>query len=202
MATSDSPATRSPSIAADRHGHRPWTPSVAMPDLPTQVKWASKLPSGEQPLTTAHGLAEMTIIAAADCGRRYGELFAGERAPIYGHMVLSRVVKEGCTVSAWLGGPSVEAEERAKRGLCELAASAAERNRLPFADNSQVPGIKAVAAVMGWELKGDDRHPVVGSAHHESTLEGPEEAATVSAIPIVTRGASSIERQAARTVPR
>lgn len=159
--------------AAERHGHQPWADSPAMAELTVEATWTPRLPEGHRPVTTAHALAELVLVAACDCGRSYAELYTGDRAPIYGHMVLARAVLEACAVSSWLAEPGIDAEERAKLGMCELLASAAARERLPWiGDDDQRTQLRTQAQAMGWDVRGDQRYPVVGGASRPSTDEG------------------------------
>lgn len=159
--------------AAEKHGHTPWADSPAMGELAVEAAWTPRLPEGYRPATTAHALAELVLVVACDCGRCYAELFAGDRAPVYAHMVRARAILESCALSSWLAEPGIGAEERAKRGLCELLASAAEREKLPWVeDDDQRTQLRTQAQAMGWDVSGDRRYPVVGGVIRPSTGDG------------------------------
>jgi hypothetical protein len=118
--------------APARHGHQPAAVSVAMDDLANEARYAARC--GENwlgPIRDTQTFGGMTLVAATDYGRRYADLFTGERAPVYGHLVVARAGLEACVISSWLNDPRIETAERIKRGLCELVYSTWEGPAAP-----------------------------------------------------------------------
>jgi hypothetical protein len=159
--------------APDRHGHLP-SPSlcVAMSDLAAEAKFANRF--GEDwtaPVRDTHTFGGMTILAATDYGHCYAEMFAGNRAPVFGHLVVARAALEACVISAWLNDPTVETEERIKRGLCELFYSTWEVNRLEIdveGAAANEAAYRRIASRFEWEVRNNRGKPVVDGTQRPS----------------------------------
>jgi hypothetical protein len=125
--------------ASTRHGNLPSaTPNVAMSDIAAEERFAERM--GEAwlvPVRDTHTFGGMTLVAASDYGECYAQLFAGERAPVFGHLVMVRAALEACVVSSWLNDPRIETVQRIKRGLCELVYSTWEVRRLNLDEQDQ-----------------------------------------------------------------
>ncbi len=169
--------------APARHGHQPSAQSVAMSDIAKESQYAKRC--GEDwlaPVGDTHTFGAMTLLAASDYGRCYADLFAGDRAPVYGHLVLARAGLEACVISAWLNNPRIGVEERVKRGLCELVYSAWEMVRLKIDDKGKAADLVARhernASALGWDLKRDREKPAIDGTKRPSIPTGIAEMTT------------------------
>jgi len=151
--------------ASARHGNLPSADSMAMRDLEVDEKTYGGRSSWDRPLADTQSLGAMTLVAAADYGHSYAELFSGSRTPVYGHLVVARAALEACVISAWLSDCEIDPTERVRRGLSELIYSAWEVHRLKvpeFGDTEvSVRRWEEVARLFNWEVKPDRRAPVV-----------------------------------------
>ena len=99
-----------------RHGNLPSAAAnVAMSDLQAEARFAERF--GEDwlgPVRDTQTFGGMTLVAASDYGQCYAELYTGDRAPVYGHLVLARAGLEACVISSWLNDPRIDTMERIK----------------------------------------------------------------------------------------
>jgi hypothetical protein len=134
-------------------------------------------PRWQRPLSDAQTFGSMTLLAANDYAACYAQLFAGTRAPVFGHLVQVRAVLEACVVSAWLCDPKIDSTERTRRALCELLYSAKEIGRLriePEGDAAtRLTLWKDVADALGWAVTwGAANKPTVDGASRPSVPAG------------------------------
>jgi len=103
--------------------------SVAMAELAAEQEVRDKT-SWQHPVVDTHALGGITLRAAADHVQTFAEVFAADRVPLYGHLVLARAAFEASVVAAWLNEPGTSYLDRIKRGMCELLLSAKEQTEL------------------------------------------------------------------------
>lgn len=111
-----------------RHGRLAWDESPAMRELASQTTYANRSGGWEAPFDDTHHLAALTLRAAADYAHTFADALNADRAPVYGHLVLSRAALESSVVSWWLSEGGISHDERVKRGLSEYAFSALEQD--------------------------------------------------------------------------
>jgi hypothetical protein len=166
--------------ASGRNGNLPSVDSVAMADQFAQEHQLRKVADWDVPMSDAQTIGAMTLLAAADYVRCYGELFSGQRSPVFGHLVQARAGLEACVVSRWLNDPQISAEERQRRTLCELIYSAKEVKRLGIEEagkaDERIAMWDRVAAELEWPVtwpqgKGNGK-PNVGGAQRPSVPAG------------------------------
>jgi hypothetical protein len=140
----------------ERHGRYPLADSPAMRELADDADYGKR--SGwDGPITNTHAMGGLTLTAANDYVRAFGEVLAAGKPPIYGHLVLARAALEASVVSAWLNEDGIARDERVKRGFSEYLYSAVEEERLELQDNATaVDDLIAHVAELGWSV--DDRH--------------------------------------------
>jgi len=157
-----------------RHGAMPSADSVAMGELADQDSYGAR--SGwEQPVADTHEFGSMTLLASLDYVRSFANLFATDRAPVYGQFVLARAALESSVVAWWLSERDIANEERLKRGLCELIYSAQEEKRLGLSPTAAetLAEREGFADQLGWRLGRDRRgRPVVGDARRPAPGAG------------------------------
>jgi hypothetical protein len=138
---------------ADERRSLPGHDSRAMEELHAEQSYRDRS-AWEQPITDTHTFGAMTLRAATEYVRAFGELFAAPQPPLYAHLIVGRSALEAAVVSAWLSQPNVSPLERIKRGLCEQLYSAGEVDRLglPADDRERVAQWKAVADHFGWRV--------------------------------------------------
>jgi hypothetical protein len=135
----------------DERGNVPGHPSRALEELAEERNYRARS-SWTNPVTDTHTFGAMTLLAATDYVRTFGELFASPEPPLYAHLVVGRSVFESGVVSAWLSEPGISALDRMKRGLCEQLYSALEVDRLGIADDARVDEWRAVGDRFGWKV--------------------------------------------------
>jgi hypothetical protein len=138
-----------------------------MQDLAAQESGVAKAKGWDIPIGDAQTLGSVVLLAATDAARCYGELFAGTRAPLFGHLVLARSCMEACVVSKWLSDPKITPVERQRRTLAELLYSAKEIKRLGMEETGKADERIAlwmgVAAELGWTVSKDTKPRVDGA---------------------------------------
>lgn len=154
--------------ASERHANLPGVDSVAMKDIDAQESGCIVKPKDwDVPIGDAQTLGSVDLLAATDAARCYGELFAGTRAPLYGHLTLARACLEACVVSEWLSDPKITATERQRRTLVELIYSAKEVKRLGVEESDiadeRIALWLGVADELGWDVSKDTKPQVRGS---------------------------------------
>jgi len=136
-----------------RHGHLPGPSSKAMAERADEPKFAG-ISEWLNPVHDTHTMGGFTLTAAADYVHGFADMFvAGNRVPIYAHLVLARSALETAVVSAWLNELAATTEQRIKRGLAEVLYSAFELKRLNMKDDDPATRIDfwmTVAAEFGW----------------------------------------------------
>jgi hypothetical protein len=141
----------------DRHGQLPDAGSLAMRELSDEADYARR--SGlDAPITLVHTLGDLTVTAASDYVRSFGNSFTTETVPLYGHLVLARAALESCVISGWLNEPGIARDERVKRGLSEYIYSASEEVNLKLDPNARthLRGWIANATNLGWAVTDRD----------------------------------------------
>lgn len=164
------------SEVSSRHGGQAWPPSKAIDEIAAEAKTLAKRSTWDGPIRDTHSFGGVTLIAANDYARTFGEAFADSPTPVYGHLVVARSALESSVVSAWLNDPTVDPVERVKRGLCEQLYSAMELLRLDIEENPQerVDRWKTVASEFGWEVRWNRGKPVVDTTQRPSVPNGIE----------------------------
>lgn len=162
--------------APARHGFQPAPVSVAMGDLDKESRFVARF--GEDwlgPVRDTHTFGGMTLFAATDYARCYADLFTGDRAPVYGHLVLARAALEACVISSWLNEPAIETDERVRRGLCELIYSNWEVSRLKIAEADAIANWWAhaqMATAIGWSVGKNRGKPIVSGTQRPAIGSG------------------------------
>jgi hypothetical protein len=135
----------------DERGWLPSHDSRAMGELAAEQTYRGRS-SWENPIRDTHTFGAMTLRAATDYVRGFGQLFDGPHPPLYAHVVVGRAALESAVVSEWLSEPAASPLDRIKRGLCEHLYSALEVDRLglPGDDRDRVPRWTGVADSFGW----------------------------------------------------
>ena len=109
--------------------------SLAMREIQDDASYGAR--SGlDHPFTVIHSLGGLTLLAATDHVRAYGDAFGenanGAKISTHAHLVVARAALEASVVSAWLNEPGVARDERMKRGLSEFIYSAVEQQRVRY----------------------------------------------------------------------
>ncbi len=122
-----------------------------------------------------HLFGRITLRAAADNARTFGEAFDAPRPPLYGHLAVARAALEASLIAAWLNEPGIAYLERVKRGMCERLYSANEVRQLGIqADaNETFAQYEADAISFGWQPSlDDDGNPSVDGTSRPAIPEG------------------------------
>jgi hypothetical protein len=114
---------------------QPDAESLAMGEIRADADFGGR--SGlDNPFTVVHMLGDLTLTAATDYVRAFGEVFREipnrDKVPMYAHLVIARAALEACVVSAWLNEHGISRGERLKRGLSEFIYSAVEEQRVRY----------------------------------------------------------------------
>lgn len=114
---------------------QPDAESLAMGEVHDDADYGGR--SGlDNPFTVINMLGDLTLTAATDHVRAFGEVFRGspdvDKVPMYAHLVIARAALEACVVSAWLNEPGIARDERLRRGLSEFIYSAVEEQRVRY----------------------------------------------------------------------
>jgi Thiamine pyrophosphate enzyme, C-terminal TPP binding domain len=109
--------------------------SLAMREIQDDASYGAR--SGlDHPFTVIHSLGGLTLLAATDHVRVYGDAFGengnGAMISTHAHLVVARAALEASVVSAWLNEPGVARDERMRRGLSEFIYSAVEQQRVRY----------------------------------------------------------------------
>jgi|GEM_PF-6690101 len=162
---------------ADRHGDQPWVPSVAVAEIAEEVTRLGKLTNWDGPIRDSHSLGGISLLAACDYVRCFGDAFDASRTPVFGHLVLARSALQACVISAWLNDPTITPDERAERGLWEQLYSAMELERLDLEDNAaeRVQRLEVVAAGFGWTVTKSRGKPAIDGVTRPVIATGIDE---------------------------
>jgi hypothetical protein len=162
--------------AIDRVGEERSLPSHdsrAMGELADQQKYRTRS-TWAQPITDTHTFGSMSLRAATDYVRGFGDLFDSPDPPLYAHLAIGRAALESAVVSAWLSEPQITALERIKRGLCEQLYSAAEVDRLGLEPEggARVDEWKAVVDSFGWRSDLSRSRPIIDGTKRPRVSDG------------------------------
>jgi hypothetical protein len=156
-----------------RHGDIADADSPAMRELNSQNEWAQR--SGwNEPFGDTHSIAGLTLGASSDYVTSFAQLFNGEQAPVYGHLVLARAALEASVVCWWLSEPGISRESRAQRGLSEILYSAWEERRLDLAPDARqhLADVRRFADQLGWALVNSQGNPWTSRSRGKPLVEG------------------------------
>jgi hypothetical protein len=136
---------------------QPDAESLAMREIQDDASYGAR--SGlDDPFTVIHSLGGLTLLAATDHVRAYGDAFGensdGAKISTHAHLVVARAALEASVVSAWLNGPGVARDERMKRGLSEFIYSAVEQQRVRYQSGGWARAREWIehATKLGWAV--------------------------------------------------
>jgi hypothetical protein len=156
-----------------RHGNIADAGSPAMKELSSEAAWARR--SGwNEPFRDTHSIGGLTLGAACDYVTVFAQVFNGEHAPVYGHLVLARAALEASVVCWWLSEPGISRNSRAQRGLSEILYSAWEERRLDLAPDARqhLIDVRQFADRLGWALVNRQRKPWSSRSRGKPFVEG------------------------------
>lgn len=164
--------TKAVSEAPMRHNHMASADSVALHDRNFELNVEPRMREDE-PLSCGLSLSGMTLAAASDYGRCFADMFTLDRAPVFGHLVVTRAALEACVVARWLSDTSVTSEVRAKRAVCALIYSAEEQKRLRLPEltgnGKSLDRWAGLAARLQWDIGSRNRKPLVDDVTYPPT---------------------------------
>jgi hypothetical protein len=147
--------------------------SRAMEELAAEASFRSRS-TWEQPIVDSHTFGSMTLRAAADYLRAFGQLFDGPQPPVYAHLAVARSAFESAVVCEWLSEPGISPLDRIKRGLCEQLYSAAEVDALGLVAHGapRVDEWTAVAEAFGWSANLSRSRPIIDGTKRPRVSDG------------------------------
>ena len=151
----------------------PSAESPAMKEISTESDWAQR--SGwPAPFADTHSLAELTLRAANDYVDTFAHAFNADRAPVYGHLVLSRAALESSVICWWLSEPRIARDQRIKRGLSEYIYSAVEEQRLDLVPDAaqHVTAFIDHAIRLGWQVADYNGKPWSSNSRGKPRVDG------------------------------